>query len=62
MSERLGQAPDGYHSLNPYIVVTGVDDLVDFLREVFGGVERATERFRRTARSDTPKYRSGIPS
>ncbi len=40
MSERLGFAPDGYHSLNPYIVVTGVEGLVDFLREVFGGVER----------------------
>ncbi len=40
MSERLGQVPDGYHSVNPYIVVTGVEGLVDFLRQVFGGVER----------------------
>jgi uncharacterized glyoxalase superfamily protein PhnB len=40
MSERLGEVPRGYHSVNPYIVVTGVQGLVDFLREVFGGVER----------------------
>jgi PhnB protein len=40
MSESLGQVPDGYHSVNPYIVVTGVEGLIDFLRTVFGGVER----------------------
>ena len=33
-------APGGYHSINPYIVVEGVEELVGFLREVFGGVER----------------------
>jgi PhnB protein len=40
MSERLGEVPGGYHSVNPYIVVTGVEGLIDFLCEVFGGVER----------------------
>jgi PhnB protein len=35
-----GGVPEGYHSVNPYIVVAGVDALIDFLRKVFGGVER----------------------
>jgi PhnB protein len=37
---RSAEAPDGYHSINPYIVVEGVEELVGFLAEVFGGVER----------------------
>ena len=32
--------PDGYHSVNPYIVVAGVESLIDFLRDVFDGIER----------------------
>jgi len=32
--------PDGYRSVNPYLVVDDVDRLVVFLRDVFGGVER----------------------
>ena len=40
MTEHFGGVPDGYHSVNPYIVVEGVEDLIDFLRDVFGGVER----------------------
>lgn len=32
--------PDGYHSVNPYIVVAGVKSLIRFLRDVFAGVER----------------------
>lgn len=32
--------PDGYHSVNPYIVVAGVESLIDFLRAVFDGIER----------------------
>ena len=31
--------PDGYHSVNPYIVVEGVEHLIAFLGEVFGGLE-----------------------
>jgi len=31
--------PEGYHSVNPYIVVDGAERLIDFLVEVFGGVE-----------------------
>jgi uncharacterized glyoxalase superfamily protein PhnB len=32
--------PEGYHSVNPYIVVDGAERLIDFLVEVFGGVEQ----------------------
>jgi PhnB protein len=32
--------PDGYHSVNPYIVVAGVESLIGFLRDVFDGIER----------------------
>ena len=32
--------PDGYHSVNPYIVVAGVERLIGFLRDVFDGCER----------------------
>ena len=35
-------APDGYHSVNPYIVVAGVQSLIGFLRDVFDGIERGT--------------------
>jgi len=31
--------PDGYHSVNPYIVVEGVERLIRFLGDVFGGIE-----------------------
>ena len=32
--------PDGYHSLNPYIVADDVEDLIEFLVRVFHGTER----------------------
>jgi PhnB protein len=32
--------PEGYHSVNPYIVVDGAERLIDFLVAVFGGVEQ----------------------
>jgi PhnB protein len=32
--------PDGYHSVNPYIVVDHAERLIDFLVEVFGAVEQ----------------------
>jgi PhnB protein len=32
--------PDGYHSVNPYILVERVERLVRFLDGVFGGIER----------------------
>jgi PhnB protein len=33
-------ARDGYHSVNPYIVVEGVERMIGFLDDVFGGIER----------------------
>jgi PhnB protein len=38
--------PDGYHSVNPYIVVEGVERLIDFLAEVFDGVEQGEREIR----------------
>ena len=32
--------PEGYHSVNPYIVVDDADRLIDFLVEVFSAVEQ----------------------
>ena len=29
--------PDGYHTVTPYLVVKGVTDLIEFIKEVFGG-------------------------
>ena len=38
--------PDGYHSVNPYIVVQGVERLMDFLSQVFDAVERGEREVR----------------
>ena len=32
--------PEGYHSVNPYIVVDDAERLIDFLDQVFGAVEQ----------------------
>jgi len=40
MPGRANVLPDGYHSVNPYIVVAGVEGLIGFLRDVFEGAER----------------------
>ncbi|TDJ62146.1 MAG: VOC family protein [Proteobacteria bacterium] len=29
--------PDGYHTVTPYLVVKGVADLIEFIKEVFDG-------------------------
>lgn len=31
--------PDGYHTVTPYLVVKGVADLIEFIKEVFDGEE-----------------------
>ncbi|HVX11809.1 MAG TPA: VOC family protein [Pirellulales bacterium] len=31
--------PAGYHTVTPYLVVRGVDRLIDFLKQAFGAVE-----------------------
>ena len=38
--------PDGYHSVNPYIVVEGVERFIDFLSQVFDGVEQGEREVR----------------
>jgi len=35
--------PDGYHTVNPYILVNGAGQLIDFIKKAFDGKE--TERF-----------------
>jgi PhnB protein len=40
------QLPAGYHSVNPYIVVEGVERLIGFLDEAFGGVEHGEREIR----------------
>lgn len=32
--------PDGFHTVTPYLVVQGVDKLIDFLKRAFGAKER----------------------
>jgi PhnB protein len=39
MSAASAKLPDGYHSVNPYIVAEGVEGLICFLRDVFDGTE-----------------------
>ncbi len=37
--------PEGCHSITPYLIVRGADQLLEFLKQAFGAEER--ERFRR---------------
>ena len=39
--------PDGFHTVTPYLVVTGVSKLIDFLKQAFGA-----EEFHRSSRPD----------
>lgn len=32
--------PSGYHSVTPYLVVSGVPNLIDFMKSAFGATER----------------------
>jgi PhnB protein len=32
--------PEGYHSVTPYLVAEGAEDLIDFMKTVFGAQER----------------------
>ena len=38
--------PDGYHSVNPYMVGEGVERLIGFLSDVFDGVEQREREIR----------------
>lgn len=37
-------APEGYATVNPFIITTGAEDLTRFVIDVFGGEERAEAR------------------
>ena len=37
---------DGFHSVNPYIVVEGVEHLIAFLGDVFGAVEQGQRQIK----------------
>lgn len=45
MAKELRPIPEGYHSVTPYLLVTGVPHLLDFMKQAFG----ATERERQTS-------------
>ena len=42
MTSNVKPIPDGYHTVTPYLVVQGVDELIAFLKQAFDAVE--TER------------------
>jgi PhnB protein len=50
--------PEGYHSVNPYIVVDDADRLIHFLVEVFGAVEQG-RALRHDGRIDHADVRIG---
>ena len=51
--------PEGYHSVNPYIVVDGAERLIAFLQAVFGGVEQGRRSLRPDGRVDHADVRIG---
>ena len=36
----VDKIPAGYHSVNPYLIVSGASQLIDFMSQVFGAEER----------------------
>jgi PhnB protein len=52
--------PEGYHSVNPYIVVDDAERLIHFLVEVFGAVEQG-RALRPDGRSTTAMSASATP-
>ena len=53
--------PEGYHSVNPYIVVDDAERLIDFLVQVFGAVEQGRS-LRPDGHIDHADIRIGTPS
>ena len=39
MAGKVKPIPDGYHSVTPYLVVTGAADAIEFYKKVFGATE-----------------------
>jgi PhnB protein len=40
MSSNVKPIPDGYHTVTPYLIVEGVAELIDFLKQAFDAVEK----------------------
>jgi PhnB protein len=40
MSENVKMIPEGYHSVNPYLVVRNADRAIEFYKKAFGAEER----------------------
>jgi PhnB protein len=40
MSENVRMIPEGYHSINPYLVVRNAEKAIEFYKKVFGAEER----------------------
>jgi PhnB protein len=45
MASRIRSRPEGFHTVNPYLVVSGATKLLDFLGKAFGA-EKVGERFK----------------
>jgi PhnB protein len=39
MATKVKLVPEGYHTVSPYIVVSGVDKLIEFAKQAFGAAE-----------------------
>lgn len=39
MATKVKPVPEGYHTVSPYLVVSGVTKLIDFTKQVFGATE-----------------------
>ena len=40
MSENVKIIPEGYHSINPYLIVRNADRAIEFYKKAFGAEER----------------------
>jgi PhnB protein len=40
MNNKVSFIPEGYHTVTPYLVVHNAEGLVDFMKQVFGAVEK----------------------
>ena len=49
----------GYHSVNPYFVVGGVEDFIRFLANTFGATERGEREMRADGRIDHAEVQIG---
>lgn len=39
MATKVKSVPEGYHTVSPYIVVSGITKLIDFAKQAFGATE-----------------------